>query len=116
LDASCYSTRSAAEVTAATQPFIRALEKLAGNHPNLVVFNPTSLFCSASTGMCRNSRGNEVAYLDGDHLSPASASHVGAGLMAFLHQHSLLKQGRPLPPSRDIPTVSATRRGTGATP
>ena len=116
LDAFCYSTRSAAEVTAATQPFIRALEKLAGNHPNLVVFNPTRLFCSASTGMCRNSRGNEVAYLDGDHLSPASASHVGAGLMAFLHQHSLLKQGRPLPPSRDIPTMSATSGGTGATP
>jgi hypothetical protein len=103
LASSCYSTRSVAEVRAASQPFIRSLKTLAGNHPNLVIYDPTSLFCSASTGTCRNSLGKVVAYLDGDHLSPTSASHVGAGLMAFLHQHELLQQGRSGSPSKTSP-------------
>jgi len=54
---------------------------------NLHIYDPFPLFCKARTRTCLNHAGQKVYYLDGDHLSPNSASLIADDIIPFLRKH-----------------------------
>lgn len=91
LPSKCYATLSLETVQEKRGKMVDALRSLAANHPNLFVYDPLFIFCSKDTGVCSNNNKEKVFYLDGDHLSPDSASAVGADFVNFLHKTSLIR-------------------------
>jgi peptidoglycan/LPS O-acetylase OafA/YrhL len=91
LSPSCFASLPLDEVVKQRKGIVTALKALEAEHENLYFYDPLELFCNPIKEACRNHIGEDVFYLDGDHLSPNSASILAEDFVPFLRQRGLLR-------------------------
>jgi peptidoglycan/LPS O-acetylase OafA/YrhL len=91
LSSSCFVSLPMEEVGKERSGILKALNQLEAEQRNLFIYDPLPLFCPPSSPMCSNHEGEKVFFLDGDHLSPSSASKLAEDFVPFLRQRGLLR-------------------------
>ena len=69
---------------AGTQPYRAFVQRVKGENPGLIVYDPTPLLCDPATNLCPMIRDRHFLYSYGDHLSDDANSLIARDLLPIL--------------------------------
>jgi len=76
--------RPLSDVLAETQAYRAILARVAARHPQVLVYDPTSVLCDVQRGVCPTAREGRYLYSYGNHISDSASGMIAKELLPLV--------------------------------